>query len=86
MTLESRVRLTLHARFGKGSTEKVLATGTSPAIYFTSRPVRAGGRWKRTCPAGTSPTAYRYQAVDAGGRRGRRPAAAVRFARRAGWG
>ncbi len=35
MTLESRVQLTLHARFGKGSSEKVLATGISLAIYFT---------------------------------------------------
>ncbi len=50
LTLESRVQLTLHARFGKGSTEKVLATGTSPAIYFTGMSGSAGGRRKRGSP------------------------------------
>src|SRR6266496_2402962 len=53
-----RVRLTPHARFGKGSTEKVLATGTSPAIYFTGMSGSGRGRRKRTRTTGTSPAAY----------------------------
>jgi hypothetical protein len=34
-----------HVRFGKGPSEKVLATGTSLAAYFTSRTVlnKSGG-------------------------------------------
>src|SRR5207244_869239 len=43
-TPESRVQLTLHARFGKGPSEKVLATGTSLAAYFTARRVRRAVR------------------------------------------
>ncbi len=47
MALESRVQLTLHARFGKGSMEKVLVTGTSLAAYFTGTSGSVGGRRKR---------------------------------------
>jgi transposase len=34
-----------------------------------ARPVRTGGRWKRACPAGTSPTAYRCSTDDLPGRK-----------------
>src|SRR2546421_460414 len=57
-TLESRVQLTLHARFGKGPTEKVLATGTSPAPTSRARPVRRGAVGKGPAQAGTSSAAY----------------------------
>jgi hypothetical protein len=49
-----------HVRFGGGTSEKGLITGTSLASYPTARRVRAGGRWKRTY-TGTSPAAYRCE-------------------------
>jgi hypothetical protein len=58
MTLESRVHLTVHARFGGGPSEKALISRDLVG-GLPDRPRGSGrGRRKRTPPRGTSLAAY----------------------------